>query len=69
LAVGYIQHVEKASWLSPIVVVSKKNSKHLCVDIRKLNITIKKDPYPLPFTNEIFNNVVGHETYSILSDF
>jgi hypothetical protein len=33
LAPRFIQHVEKATWLSPIVVVPKKNGKlEICVD-------------------------------------
>jgi hypothetical protein len=38
-------------WLSPIVVVSKKNKKLIFfVDFQKLNATSKKGPYPSPFT-------------------
>ncbi len=62
--------MEEATWLSLIVVVPKKNSKlHICVDFHKLNATTKKDPYPLPFTEEVFNMVVGHEMYSFLDGF
>jgi hypothetical protein len=51
--VGFIKLVEEATWLSSIVVVPKKNGKlKIYVDFRKLNATTKKDPYPLPFTNE-----------------
>jgi hypothetical protein len=35
--------------------VPKKNGKFIiCVDFKKLNITTKKDPYLLPFTDEVF---------------
>jgi hypothetical protein len=45
----FIQSMEEATWLSPIVVVPKKNGKwKFCIDFKKLNITTKKDPYPLP---------------------
>jgi hypothetical protein len=51
LAIGFIEFVEKATWLSPIVIVPKKNGKlKIYIDFRKLNATTKKDPYPLPFT-------------------
>jgi hypothetical protein len=64
LATGFIKHVEEAIWLSPIIVVPKKNKKlTICVDFKKLNVATKKDPYPLPFTNEVINIVVGHEVY------
>jgi len=50
LAIGFIQPVEEATWLSPIVVVLKKNGKlRICVDFKKPNKVTKKDPYPLPF--------------------
>jgi hypothetical protein len=51
LATGFIQSVEEATWLSPIVIVPKKNGKlRICINFRKLNAAIKRDPYPLPFT-------------------
>jgi hypothetical protein len=53
--------------LSPIVVVPKKNGKQkICIDFRKLNAITKKDPYPLPFTNEVLNIIVGYEAYFFL---
>ena len=40
LRVGFIRPVKQATWLSPIVVVPKKNGKiRVCVDYRKLNAT------------------------------
>jgi hypothetical protein len=64
LSIIFIQFVEKATWLSPIVVVRKKNGKLIIyINVKKLNVTTKKDPYPLPFTNEMLNIVVGYEAY------
>ncbi len=52
--VGFIQSIEEATWLSPIVVVLKKNGKFkICINFKKLNATIKKDPYPLSFIDEV----------------
>jgi hypothetical protein len=28
-----------------------------------LNVATKKYPYPLPFTNEVINIVIGHKVY------
>jgi hypothetical protein len=36
---------------------------------QKLNIATKKDPYPLPFTNEVLNKVAGYEAYSFLDGY
>ncbi len=33
---------------------------------REFNVTTKKDPYSLPFTNEVINTFVGHEVYTFL---
>ncbi len=42
LSTRFIQSI-KATWLSPIIVVHKKNGKlKICIDFRKLNATIKK---------------------------
>jgi hypothetical protein len=68
LAIRFIQPVEEATWLSPIVVVPKKNGKlKICVDFKKLNKATKKDPYPLPFSNEVLNTIARYEAYSFLN--
>jgi hypothetical protein len=70
LTTRFIQPVEEATWLSPIVVVLKKNGKSkICVDFRQLNKATKKDPYPLPFFDEVLNNVVRYEAYSFLDGY
>jgi hypothetical protein len=62
--------VEEATCLSPIVVVPKKNDKlKNCIDFKKLNVTTKKDPYSLPFTNEMLNIVARYETYYFLDGY
>ena len=54
LRVGFIWPIKKATWLSPIVVVPKKNGKiRVCVDYSKLNAVIVTDAFPLPFTDGI----------------
>ncbi len=52
------------------MVVPKKNGKlRIYVDLRKLNAAPKKDPYPLPFTNEVLNTIAGHDAYSFLDGY
>jgi hypothetical protein len=52
------------------VVVPKKNRKlKIYVDFKKLNVETKKDPYPLPFMNEVINIVARHEVYIFLDEF
>jgi hypothetical protein len=46
LGVKFTEFVEKATWLSPIVVVPKKNGKlKTYIDFRKLNASTTKYPY------------------------
>ncbi len=67
LVVRFIKYVEEVTWLSPMVVVPKKNGKlKICIDFRKLNTATKKDLYPLPFTNEVLNIIAGYEAYFFL---
>ncbi len=62
--------MEEATWLSPIVVVPKKNKKlKIYVDFKKLNATMKKDPFRLPFTNEVLNTLASCEAYSSLDGY
>lgn len=53
LTIGLIKLVKEAMWLSLIIIVPKDNVKYkICVNFRKLNVTTKKDPYPLLFNDE-----------------
>ncbi len=50
LIVVFIEYIKEATWLSPIIVVPKKNGKlKICTNFKKQNAATKKDPYPLPF--------------------
>jgi hypothetical protein len=52
-----------------VVVPKKKGKLKLYVDFKKLNATTKKDPYPLPFMDEVINTIVGHKVYTFLDRF
>lgn len=70
LKVGFIYLVDKATWLSLIVIVPKKNKKlWVCVDYRKLNAAMIIDNFPLPFTDSLLDAVAGHEMYLFLDGF
>ncbi len=70
LIAGFIKPNEEATWLSPTVVVPKKNGKLIiCVDFKKFNVDTKKDPSPLHFINEVINTIVGHEVYTFLDGY
>jgi hypothetical protein len=70
LTTRFIQLVEEVTWLSPIVVVPKKNGKlRICVDFRKFKEATKKDPYPFPFFDEKLNIITRYEAYSFINGY
>ncbi len=70
LAVRFIQSIEEVTWLSPIAIVPKKNGKlRICINFIKLNAATNKAPYPLPFTYELLNTIVGYEPYYFLNGY
>ncbi|MCO5598191.1 hypothetical protein L7F22_052283 [Adiantum nelumboides] len=57
-------------WVSPVVVSPKKDGKwRICVDFKPLNASTKKNPYPLPFIDQILDSVAGYERYSVSDGF
>ena len=62
--------MEYTEWASPVVIVPKKNGKLcVCVDYKPLNAATKRNYYPLPFQDEILNEVAGHERYSVMDGY
>ena len=41
----------------------------MCIDCRKLNTTIRKDHYPLPFINQMLHRLVGHPYFCFLDGY
>jgi len=57
----------KSPWMSPAVLVKKKNGTiRFCIDYRKLNAVTKKDSYPIPRIDDIFDQLSGNAWYSTL---
>ncbi|MCO5593275.1 hypothetical protein L7F22_047283 [Adiantum nelumboides] len=47
-------------------LLSEKNDKwRVCVDYKPLNAATKRDHFPLPFQDEILNEVAEHERYTV----
>ncbi|MCO5560510.1 hypothetical protein L7F22_014125 [Adiantum nelumboides] len=66
LKAGFIYPVTNSEWVSPVLVTPKKNGKwRVCVDYKPLNAATKRDHFPLPFQDEILNEVAGHERYTV----
>jgi len=50
LAIKFIQYVEEVTWLSPIVIVPKKNGKlKICIDFKKTKCSHKERSIPITF--------------------
>ena len=67
---GFIRPVKRVTWLSPTVVVPKKNGTiRVCDDYKKLNAVTVTNLFPLPFTDSVLDAIVGHEIYNFLDGF
>ena len=70
LTAEFIYEIEHTEWVSPIVVVPKKNGKlRVCVNLKKVNAATIRDNYPLPITDHVIERVAGAEAYSFLDGF
>jgi hypothetical protein len=57
--------METNVWVSPMVLTLKKNGNiRVCVNYKVLNKLTKKNRYPLPFCEEILEEVTWHEMYT-----
>ncbi|XP_064479133.1 uncharacterized protein K02A2.6-like [Ornithodoros turicata] len=62
-----IEKITASEWVSPIVVVKKKDgSIRLCVDLREPNKAVIPDCFPLPHTDELLNALSGSTRFSKL---
>jgi len=58
--------IDKEEWEIPMVVQLKKHDPKkliICIDFRGLKKLTVTNPFPTPFTDEIINEVTGHEYY------
>eukprot|EP00253_Pinus_taeda_P013007 PITA_13007 len=70
LDVNFIYPISDSKWVSPLVVVPKKNAKwRICVDYRELNKATQKDHFPLPFIDQVLDTLAGKKFFSFLDGF
>ncbi len=70
LDVNFIYPISDSKWLSPLVVVPKKNGKwRICVDYRELNKATQKDHFPLPFIDQALDTLAGKKFFSFRDGF
>ena len=65
---GVIEETEGPTpWVSPVVVVPKKEGKvRVCVDMRQVNKSIKRERHITPTINEVINDLNGVKIFSKL---
>ena len=57
---GFIYEIEHTEWVSPLVVVPKKNTKlRVCFNLKKVNVATICDHYPLPITDHVMERRVA----------
>ena len=66
LELGIIRE-SSSPWASPALLVPKKDGElRFCIDYRKLNDVTVKNRYPLPFVQDIFDQLGGAKVFSTL---
>ena len=65
---GVIEKVtDPTDWCAGMVVVPKKNKKvRICVDLTKLNKSVKRERHPLPAVEQTFARLAGAKVFSKL---
>jgi hypothetical protein len=70
LDVDFIYPISDSRWVSPLVIIPKKNGKwRICVDYRELNKATQKDHFPLPFIDQVLDTLAGKKFFSFLDGF
>jgi hypothetical protein len=57
-------------WVSNLVSVNKKQGTiRVCVDYRDINKDCPKDNFPTPFIDQIVDDCIGSEIFSLMDGF
>lgn len=60
LNVNFIYPISNSQWVSPLVIVPKKNGKwRVCIDYRESNKATLKYHFPLPFIDHVLDTLTG----------
>ena len=58
---------QESPWASPITLVPKPGGEiRFCIDYRRLNSISKRDLYPLPSIDDVFDSMTGAKIFSTL---
>ena len=65
-----IKEVFYPEWLANTVMVKKKNGKwRVCMDFTNLNKACPKDPFSMPWIDQLVDATIGHPQISFLDAF
>lgn len=67
LNVNFTYPISDIQWVSPLVIVPKKNGKwRVCINYRELNKVTLKYHFPLPFTDQFLDTLEEKKYFSFL---
>ena len=67
---NFIYPISDSKWVSPLVIVPKKNGKwRVYVDFRELNRETLRDYFPLPFIGQVLDTLSGKQYFSFLDGY
>lgn len=70
LNVNFIYPISYSQWVSPYVIVPKKNGKWgVCIDYKELNKATLKYHFPLPFIDQVLDTLVGKKYFPFFYGF
>jgi hypothetical protein len=70
LQANLIYPISDSKWVSPLVIVLKKNGKwRICVHFRELNKATHRDYFPLPFIDQVLDTLSEKKYFSFLDGF
>ena len=70
LNANFIYPIFYSKWVSPLVIVPKKNGKwRVCVDFRELNRAALRDYFSLPFIDQVLDTLSGKQYFSFLNGY
>jgi hypothetical protein len=70
LHANFIYPISDSKWVSPLVIVPKKNGKwRICVEFQELNKATYRDYFPFPFIDQVLDTLSGKRYFSFLDGF
>jgi hypothetical protein len=70
LHVNFIYLILDRKWVSPLVIVPKKNGKwRICKDFREMKKDTYRDYFPLPFIDQVLDTLSRKRYFSFLDGF